>query len=310
EGGQPLASSGLIGADGSIAPAAGDPGEDAYLDLTPLLQQAGLSDLLDQARVELGAISASATVDENGPPVGDSQIASCTLIMTSPTIAGLTGTLSESLDQVSGPINDLAGEDGAIATTVDPLLDGLTDTLNTVLLGIGSIDDLGVTATVDVDLQAALESVLAQPITSEDSAVTIDFSTGEVSVDLARLVADTQGGDYDGTLNGLPPNTEVLGPDVIQAALDGAIGSIFDQIPALVVSALTDALHAADVNIAITGEIDSVLGNIGQVDVQISGTLGDFIGAEGSTEPEVDTSGTTITGLPVGQLLEPIVQTV
>src|SRR5699024_7764396 len=137
EGGQPLASSGLIGADGSIAPAAGDPGEDAYLDLTPLLQQAGLSDLLDQARVELGAISASATVDENGQPVGDYQIASGTLIMTSPTIAGLTGTLSESLDQVSGPINDLAGEDGAIATTVDPLLDGLTDTLNTVLLGIG-----------------------------------------------------------------------------------------------------------------------------------------------------------------------------
>src|SRR5699024_9776470 len=49
EGGLPLASSGLIGSDGSIAPASGDPGENAYLDLTPLLQQAGLSDLLDQA---------------------------------------------------------------------------------------------------------------------------------------------------------------------------------------------------------------------------------------------------------------------
>src|SRR5699024_7720258 len=144
---------------------------------------------------------------------------------------------------------------------------GLTETLNTVMLGIGSIDDLGVTATVDVDLQAALDSVLGEPITSEDSAVTIDFSTGEESVDLARQMADTQDGDYDGTLNGLPPNTEVLGPDVIQAALDGAIGSIFDQIPELVVNAVTDALHAADVNIAITGQIDSALGNIGQVDI-------------------------------------------
>src|SRR5699024_10016743 len=37
EGGLPLASSGLIGSDGSIAPASGDPGENAYLDLTPLL---------------------------------------------------------------------------------------------------------------------------------------------------------------------------------------------------------------------------------------------------------------------------------
>src|SRR5699024_9727331 len=39
----------------------------------------------------------------------------------------------------------------------------------------------------------------------------------------------------------------------------------------------------------------------------VSGTLGDFIGAEGSTEPEVDTSGTSIAGLPVGQLVDPIV---
>src|SRR5699024_8785766 len=134
----------------------------------------------------------------------------------------------------------------------------------------------------------------------EDSAVTIDFSTGEVSVDLARLVADTHGGDYGGTLNRRPPDADLLRPGVIQAALDGASGSTFDQIPELVVNAVTDALHAADVNIAITGQIDSALGNIGQVDIQLSGTLGDFIGAEGSTEPVVDTSGTSIAGLDVG----------
>src|SRR5699024_6156108 len=101
EGGVPLASSGLIGADGSIAPASGDTGQNAHLDVTPSLQQAGLSDVLDQARVQLGAIAASATVDENGQPVGDYQIASGTLIMSSPTIAGRRGALSESLDQVS-----------------------------------------------------------------------------------------------------------------------------------------------------------------------------------------------------------------
>src|SRR5699024_6587156 len=282
--------------------------QNAYLDLTPLLQQAGLSDLLDQARVELGAISASATVDENGQPVGDYQIASGTLIMSSPTIAGLSGALSESLDQVSGPINDLVGEDGAINSVLSPLVEQLEGVLNALPIDAVTLDNAGVAASVDLDLQSALDSVLGEPLTSDDSAVTIDFSTGEVSVDLARLVADTQGGDYDGTLNGLPPNTEVLGPDVIQAALDGAIGSIFDQIPELVVNAVTDALHAADVNIAITGQIDSALGNIGQVDIQLSGTLGDFIGAEGSTEPVVDTSGTSIAGLDVGLLLEPIGQ--
>src|SRR5699024_3319064 len=113
-----------------------------------------------------------------------------------------------------------------------------------------------------------------------------------------------------GTLNNLPVNTEVLGPDLIQAALDGAIGSTLDQIPALVVNTVTDALHAADVHIAITGAISSALGNIGTVDVQLSGTLGDFIGAEGAEEPTVDTSGTTIGPFPVGDLLEPILAAV
>ncbi|GAB3598323.1 choice-of-anchor G family protein [Microbacterium tumbae] len=306
EGEPPLASAGLVLADGSIAPASGDPTENAYLDLGPILEAAGLDALLDDARLELGAISALATYDEDGEPVGDYQIANGTLLLTSPTIAGLSTSLVGVLDQVSDPINDLVGEGGVIESTIDPLLDGLADTLNTVLLGVGSIDDLGVTATVDVDLEAAVESLLAEPLTSEDSVLTIDLSTGTVSVDLARLVADTQGGDYDGTLNGLPANTELLDPDLVQAALDGAIGSTLDQIPALLVEAVTDALNAADVNIAITGEINLLFAQVGAVNVELSGTLGGFIGVPGSTPPTTSTDGTTIIGLPVGDLLSPI----
>ena len=305
------ASSGLLGEEGAIAPAAGnDPSENAYLDLAPILGSAGLDALLEDARLELGAISASAAIAEDGEPEGEYQIAGGTLLLTSPVVSNLSGSLVDVLGQVSDPINALAGEGGVIDETVDPLLDGVTSALNTVLLGIGSVDDLGVTATVDVDLEAAVQSVLAEPITSEDSVVTIDFSTGEVSVDLARLVADTQGGDYDGTLNGLPANTELLDPDLVQAALDGAIGSVFDQIPALVVNAVTDALNAVDVNIELYGEINSLVGNIGTVDVVLSGTLGDFIGAEGSQAPDVDTSGTSIVGLPVGTLLQPVLQAI
>lgn len=310
EGVVPLASAGLVNADGSIAVGSGDPTENAYVDLGPLLAGAGLDALLDDARLELGAISALATHDAAGEPVGDYQIANGTLLLTSPTLAGLSAALVGTLGQISDPINGLAGTGGVIDTTINPLLDPLVETLNTLLLGVGSIDDLGVTATVDLDLEAAVESVLSEPLTSDDSVLTIDLSTGTVSVDLARLVADTQGGDYDGTLNGLPVNTELLDPDLVQAALDGAIGSTLDQIPALLVNVVTDALHAADVNIAITGEIDSLLGSIGTVDIQLSGTLGDFIGAEGSTAPVVNTDGTTIIGLPVGTLLTPILSAV
>ena len=305
------ASSGLLGEEGAIAPAAGnDPSENAYLDLAPILGAAGLDGLLEDARLELGAISASAAIAEGGEPEGEYQIAGGTLLLTSPVVSNLSGSLVDVLGDVSDPINALAGEGGVIDQTIDPLLDGVTSALNTVLGLVGSVDDLGVTATVDVDLEAAVQSVLAEPITSDDSVVTIDFSTGEVSVDLARLVADTQGGDYDGTLNGLPANTELLDPDLVQAALDGAIGSVFDQIPALVVNAVTDALNAVDVNIELYGEINSLVGNIGTVDVVLSGTLGDFIGAEGSQAPDVDTSGTSIVGLPVGTLLQPVLQAI
>ncbi|WP_036321006.1 choice-of-anchor G family protein, partial [Microbacterium indicum] len=302
------ASAGLVGADGSIAIGSGDPAEGASLDLSPILEQAGLSALLDNARLELGAISSSATVNGSDDPTGDYRIASGQLLLTSPVVAGLSGSLVDVLGQISDPINGLVGADGVIDQTVDPLLDGITSTLNGLLLGVGSIDDLGVTATVDVDLEAAVNSVLAQPITSDDSVVTIDFSTGEVSVDLARLVADTQGGDYDGTLNGLPANTELLDPDLVQAALDGAIGSVFDQLPALLVNAVTDALNSTDVTIEIAGEINGLFGavNIGTVDVVLSGTLGDFIGAEGSETPTVDASGTTLVGLPVGTIVTPL----
>lgn len=308
EGADPLASAGLVNADGSIAVGSGDPAENAYLDLSPLLDEAGLDAILDDARVELGAISALATVDETGAPEGDYQIANGTLLLTSPAIAGLSAELSDGLGQVSGPINDLVGEEGAINGALNPVLGELADLIDPLLNVVGgSVDNLGVTAALDVDLQAALDSVLAEPITGEDSAATIDLSTGEVSIDLARLVADTQGGDYDGTLNNLPVNTEVLGPDVIQAALDGAIGSTLDQIPALVVEALTDALNSTDLTIEVTGDVSGPLGvPLGSLQINIQGELGGFIGAEGSADPEIDLDGTSIAGLPVGGLLQPI----
>ncbi|KAJ8136371.1 hypothetical protein OY671_010416, partial [Metschnikowia pulcherrima] len=174
-----------------------------------------------------------------------------------------SGALSEALAEISEPINDSVGDGGVIDQTLNPVLDTLTSTLNSLSLGVGSVDDSGVTATVDSDLQAALDSVLGQPSTSEDSAVTIDSSSCEIALDLARLVQDTQGGDYDGTLNNLPVDTESLGPDVIQAALDG-VGEVSDNVPALLINAVSDASDATELNIDIYGEINGPLGvNIG-----------------------------------------------
>src|SRR5690606_16934997 len=154
------ASSGLIGEEGAISPATGtDPAENAYLDLAPILEAAGLDALLNQARLQLGAISASAAVGADTPPVGGCPIAGGTLILQSQVIGDLSEGILNALDQISTPINGLVGADGVINSTINPLLSGVTTALNTVLLGLGSIDGLAVTASVDVDLAAAVNAV-------------------------------------------------------------------------------------------------------------------------------------------------------
>src|SRR5690606_19899190 len=308
----PFASSGAVNADGTIAFAPTDPNQNAFLDLGPLLDAAGLAELLSVARLALGALSASATLDEDGNPLRAYQVADGTLVLQSPAVAALSDGVYDVLGDVSDPLNDLVGEGGAIDSALQPLLGGLSELVDGLLTVVGgSLSPLSVSATLDLDLQAAVDSVLSQPLTSDDSAVTLDLSTGEILVDLSMLVRDSQGGPFEGTLNGLDPNTEVLGPHVVQAALDGAIGSIFDQIPALLVNAVTDALHAADLEIGIPGAVTGPLGvPIGALQVNIGGTLGDFLGVEGSTPPTVDLDGTSVAGLPLGTLLTPVVNLV
>src|SRR5699024_3742670 len=225
------------------------------------------------------------------------------------TLAVLSLERDEAIAEITYPINDLVGDGGVIDQTLNPVLDTLTSTLNSLLLGVGSVDDLGVTATVDLDLQAALDSVLGQPLTSEDSAVTIDLSSGAIALDLARLVQDTQGGDYDGTLNNLPVDTELLGPDVIQAALDGA-GEVLDTVPARRITAVSYALVSTEFSIVIYAESNGPLCvNIGTFSCILSRTLGQFIDDVGDAV-EFDTSGTSVIGLPVGDLVQSILSIV
>src|SRR5690606_6552150 len=209
----PFASSGAVNADGTIAFAPTDPNQNAFLDLGPLLDAAGLAELLSAARLAAP-----------GRPSGDCQAAAGTPGVHGRAVAALSDGVYDVLGDVPDPLNDLVGEGGAIDAALQPLLGGLSELVDGLLTVVGgSLSPLSVSATLDLDLQAAVDSVLSQPLTSDDSAVTLDLSTGEILVDLSMLVRDSQGGPFEGTLNGLDPNTEVLGPHVVQAALDGAI---------------------------------------------------------------------------------------
>ncbi|MGO1973804.1 MAG: choice-of-anchor G family protein, partial [Propionibacteriaceae bacterium] len=310
--GIPFASAGAINADGSIAFAPDDPAQNAYVDLTELLGQAGVGDVISQLRLELGAVSASATLDENGEPVGDYQLADGNLVLTSPAVAGLSGNLSTALDAVETPINNLAGEDGAIDTALDPTLSTIRSTVNGLLLGLGSVDELGVTATADVDLDAAVASVLEAPLSDEDNIVEIDLSTGEVEIDLARAIANSNGGDYDGSLNNLPPNTELLDADLLNAVVDGAVTSALEDLPDLLVTAVSHALNTTEVTIDIDLTIVGLPPlnlPIGDINISLDGALGGFVGLDGYDTPapviEAD-----VVGLPVGDLLQPVAELV
>src|SRR5690606_39559333 len=83
--------------------------------------------------------------------------------------------------------------------------------------------------------------------------------------------------------------------------------------PELSTLSLHDALpiYAADLEIGISGAVTGLLGApIGALQVNIGGTLGDFLGVEGSTPPTVDLDGTSVAGLPLGTLLTPVVNLV
>src|SRR5699024_1302136 len=102
---------------------------------------------------------------------------------------------------------------------------------------------------------------------------------------------------------------------LIKAGLDGAIGTILDQIPALIVEAATNTLDSTSLDLHLTADagVDLGLGTVplATIDVLVDGTVGGFLGVLGSEAPKVDASGTTALGvIPVGDLIGPIVDTV
>ncbi|MCW4458683.1 choice-of-anchor G family protein [Microbacterium sp. MPKO10] len=318
--GDAYASSGAITSEGAIAIGGNGAEDNAFLDLTALLDNAGLGGVTDglisELRVELGAISASAEQNGDAPATGDYQVANGTLNFTSPAVSNLVGSLSDVLGELNTTVNGITGPEGALGSALsgiaDDLVEPLTDALNGLSLGAVSVSNVNLTAGLTVDLQDALSALTDEPLTDEDSALTIDFSTGNVQVDLAKLIADSQGGTYDGTLNGLDPNTNILEPGLIKAGLDGAIGTLLDQIPALIVNAATDAVNNAALELHLTADASLLVVPLANIDILLSGTVGDFLGVDGSQSPAIDTSGTTVLGgaIPVGELLEPVLSLV
>ncbi|RLV57462.1 hypothetical protein D9V41_02185 [Aeromicrobium phragmitis] len=312
------AASGAVTDEGAIAVGGNGVGDEAYVDLTALLSSAGVADvtagLVDQLRLDLGVLSATAQA-KGGEIESDYQISGGRLTLRSPAVTDLTAGIDEVLGTLSDTANDVLGPQGALDSSLSSVSSGLveplTTALNTLSLGLVSVDDVNVAAAATVDVRAALSSVTSSPLTDTERGVTIDLSRGTIEVDLAKLITYAQGGTYDGTLNNLAPNTEILDPELIKTVLDGAIGMLLDQVPALVVNAATDALNSTELTVHLTANAEVVAVvpvPLATIDIKLAGPIGGFLGLEGATAPNADTSETKVLGglLPVDELLEPV----
>jgi hypothetical protein len=214
--GSSVGASGAVAEDGGIGtnavPAEDVPGAFTIglgevvgsLNLDPAL----LAEIAD-LNLTVGAISARAAQAAPGAAEGDYEITELSLDFQSPTIAALTGT-------INGAVAALQAQLGALDVGLEAAIADLP--------GVGAGADVDVTVTVP-PLADDISGILAEERSS--GGVTLDLTTGRVTVDLAML----------SDLNNLAPSTDLL--------TAGQIAAIGNNITLLVSDLVTEVGAAA-----------------------------------------------------------------
>ncbi|MGX1749747.1 choice-of-anchor G family protein, partial [Glutamicibacter protophormiae] len=301
-------SSGIINDDGALAvdDVAGENFEPAELDASALLAQLlgeeVASSLLDQASIKIGALGS--TVTETAGQV-DSQyaIADLQVDVHSPVVGNLVTGVDETLQTSIGPLTNLLQSGGAIET----LVSGVVSTIGALPLVNASLSDLS------IDTEPLLTSVrtelLATPLSNADGSIKIDLKNGTIHVDLEKVLLDSTGSS---SLNTLPADTQVLSGDVVTSIVDGVsdvlLGSEEYSLVSKVGNLVTEGIYELELNVDILADISiPIVGELVKAPVTVKGTLGGFVGQEGAAKPVVDTSQINVAGIPVGTVLQPII---
>jgi len=255
--GSSLAATGLVDASGDVGVDLFDEADhpsSLTLNLAEVLD-AGLAAELAALSLEVGATSSRAEVAAPASANGTYEIVGAELKLTSDTVAGVSATVDGLAGTLSTAVNAVAGSEGSLLNAVTGIA---TSTLN----GLGLLSLGATSASVDLDLSTALTPLYA-PVTSD--AVTIDFGTGEIIVDLAELKG--------GSLSGQPANTSVLTAAELTAISD-SVTTIVGQFATNVEDAVTAALNSAEVSIAVQLQLDiAIVGVVPIVDITVDGTL-------------------------------------
>lgn len=155
--------------------------------------------------------------------------------------------LETSLDALLAPGTSITG---SALTSITGVLNGALN-LNVLGIGISLAKVNSVKVGVDFDLDPVVALVTGE---LTDGVVSVNLSTGTVSVDLEPLVGAAYG---TADLNGLDPNTSLLTPEVL-SAISARVGPLLTGfVTGTIQPALTAALNAATVTAVVDADLQT-----------------------------------------------------
>ena len=260
------AASGAVTDQGAIAVGGSDAfPSDASLNLDALLPE-GTEGLITDLSLDVGALSSNIEQVDGGAPVSDYQVAGATLNLESPAVGGIYTELLNTIDALQGDLNGLS----------DTLSDGLSTGID-----LGGLADLS----TSVDFTPPdLSALLPDTVVGESSGVTVDLTTGAVTVDLETLLAANP---ELPNLNEMPANSELLSGPVLAAISDGITQAVTDVVTEIVTN-VQDTVSATSLGL----DADVVLlGGAAGIQVEIDANLAQILAGESEGAVQVSTSG-------------------
>lgn len=293
-GGTAVGAGGALSSSGGIAlDSNSEYPELATLRVSELLREinpsaaATLTNVADVSLVA-GAVTGRAEVDGCGlawsgassEVVRDYLAASLRTDITSPTVGALVRGTSGAIDALQLAVDGLGSNSGVRGG----ITSGLSALANGVLAGsglrLGSVTLGSLTASTDL---APVRSLLSQPFGDAGRIITVDPVAGTISVDTAALLEAAYPGQYSDGLNGLPPNSDLLGDPALVTALTGALRTALAGWVAGVEAALVTAIDSVEVSASArivvqisTGGLLPVWVDIAGIDVDVAGSLAEL----------------------------------
>ena len=283
----------------------------ASLDLKNLVDSVvpSLGTLLSQVTdlsLQVGAVGSRAAVLDAcdqvfagaWTPQREYLVADLDLELASPLVSDLVTDVEGLLTALETAVAGIAGDQ----SLVSGLVSGVSDLLGS-LLGVASLGTAELELSASVNLEA-VRTLLVEPVSDSGGVLVVRPGDGTISVDLAALLAEAYPGEYSDGLNGLDPNTSLLGDERVLATLVLALTDALDQWTSSVQLAVDQALDLVEVHlvgeVAIMAPVLLAVTKVASLELEVSGTLGELLANEAQVDSHVELLG--LISLPTGPI--------